>query len=460
MAALQLAGAGIRSVVLERGLRWPITAAHDTFCTLTDPDRRSSWMSTALPVPKYAGVLETTQVTGVTVNTGAGVGGGSLVNHGLIMQPTAELFERSFGESVDYREMEQRWYPLALRMLGATPIPDDVLADPHYSSARDFLAESQAAGLRVLRPPIQVDWDVVRAEVAGRVPASAIAGECELGMNSGAKLSVDRTILAAAERTGRASVRVLHIVTDVTRLPTGRYRVECQRIDAFGTVLDQPVFEADYVFLAAGSMGTTQLLVRARGRGSLPNLPDAVGRFWGDCADRLAIRVGMPGPPSTGGPAHIVATDWSDPTRAISLAEFYGGASPVLGEGASGTFNMQVAEPSGWFGYDSATDTVKLTYPNDDTELDSVLDGALQRLDTANPGTRTYETTAAFTSHPLGGAVLGRACGPDGTVFGYPNLFVVDSSLLPGSAGAVTPALTVTALAARTVSAAVQTIKH
>ncbi|WP_457033515.1 GMC oxidoreductase [Kitasatospora sp. P5_F3] len=459
VAARLLASAGIRSVVLERGRRWPITAAHDTFCTLAAPDQRSSWMSTTLPVPKYAGVLETTRATGITVATGAGVGGSSLVNHGLIMQPGAELFHRSFGSALDHDEMARTWYPAALRMLGATPIPDDVLADAHYSSAREFVRQATAAGLRIVRPAIQVDWDVVRDEIAGRVPASAIAGEAEVGMNSGAKLSVDRTVLAAAERTGLVTVKALHRVTDLTRLPNGRYQVTCERIDEYGTVVGRPVFEADQVFLAAGSMGTTELLVRAKGRGSLPGLPEEVGSHWGDNADRLAIRVGLPGPPSTGGPAHIVATDWSTPATAISLAEFPGGASPVPGEGVSGTFAMQVADPVGRFAYDAATDLVGLTYPNDDARLDGVLDGVLQRLNAANPGTRTYNTTAAFTSHPLGGAVLGKVCGPDGEVFGHPGLFVVDGSLIPGSTGAVTPALTVTALAARTVSRAVRTIQ-
>ncbi|MCX5415797.1 GMC oxidoreductase [Streptomyces sp. NBC_00059] len=459
VAAHHLALAGIRAVVLERGRRWPITAEHNTFSTLTAPDHRSSWMSTTLPVPKYAGVLETTQATGVTVATGAGVGGSSLVNHGLIMQPSGELFQRSFGDTLDYDEMARLWYPAALRMLGATPIPDDVLADPHYSSAREFIKQAQAAGLRTSRAAIQVDWNVVRDEIAGKVPAAAIAGESELGINSGAKLSVDRTILAAAERTGRISVRVLHQVTDVSRAADGRYRVQCERIDEFGTVVDRPVFLARYVFLAAGSMGTSKLLVRAKGRGTLPELPDSTGRFWGDNADRLAIRVGMPGPPSTGGPAHIVATDWRDPAKAITLAEFPGGASPVPGEGVSGTFAMQITEPDGSFAYDSATDSAKLTYPNDDPGLDTVLGGVLDRLNAANPGTRTYNTTAAYTSHPLGGAVLGRTCDSDGTVFGHPNLFVVDSSLIPGSAGAVTPALTVTALASRTVTRAIRTIQ-
>ena len=45
--------------------------------------------------------------------------------------------------------------------------------------------------------------------------------------------------------------------------------------------------------------------------------------------------------------------------------------------------------------------------------------------------------------------MMGDACDHFGRLYGYENLFVVDSSLLPGSAGAVNPALTVAANAER-----------
>ena len=36
--------------------------------------------------------------------------------------------------------------------------------------------------------------------------------------------------------------------------------------------------------------------------------------------------------------------------------------------------------------------------------------------------------------HPLGGAAMGDACDYLGHLYGYKNLFVIDGSLLPGSA--------------------------
>lgn len=53
------------------------------------------------------------------------------------------------------------------------------------------------------------------------------------------------------------------------------------------------------------------------------------------------------------------------------------------------------------------------------------------------------------TAHPLGGAVLGKACDYYGRVKGYKGLYVVDGALIPGAAGAVNPSFTIAALAER-----------
>ena len=57
------------------------------------------------------------------------------------------------------------------------------------------------------------------------------------------------------------------------------------------------------------------------------------------------------------------------------------------------------------------------------------------------------------TVHPLGGAPMGRhagegVCDPNGEVFGFPGLYVLDGSMMPGPVGA-NPSLTIAALADR-----------
>src|SRR5215210_2530666 len=44
VAALRLGQAGIDTVVLERGRRWPIRPDGDTFATFERPDGRANWL--------------------------------------------------------------------------------------------------------------------------------------------------------------------------------------------------------------------------------------------------------------------------------------------------------------------------------------------------------------------------------------------------------------------------------
>src|SRR4029453_3935813 len=97
VAALRLAEAGVHTIVLERGRRWPISPSGDTFATFEKPDGRAAWLSpfTAValvgaqlgvpppPVDVFAGILEGIQADGIAVAAGAGVGGGSLVYNAI-----------------------------------------------------------------------------------------------------------------------------------------------------------------------------------------------------------------------------------------------------------------------------------------------------------------------------------------------------------------------------------------
>src|SRR5947209_6484717 len=95
-----LARGGIETIVLERGIRWPITTAGDTFCTKENPDGRAAWLSSTTilpdPLPKFpidvfTGVLDRKIGNGVIVYRGAGVGGGSLMYGGITYQPIKEF---------------------------------------------------------------------------------------------------------------------------------------------------------------------------------------------------------------------------------------------------------------------------------------------------------------------------------------------------------------------------------
>ena len=55
------------------------------------------------------------------------------------------------------------------------------------------------------------------------------------------------------------------------------------------------------------------------------------------------------------------------------------------------------------------------------------------------------------TYHPLGGMVMDKACDLYGRVHGYPRMYVMDGSLLPGSCATANPSWTIAALAERNI---------
>jgi cholesterol oxidase len=61
-----------------------------------------------------------------------------------------------------------------------------------------------------------------------------------------------------------------------------------------------------------------------------------------------------------------------------------------------------------------------------------------------------------LTYHPLGGAVLGKATDNYGRLNGYPGLYAIDGSLIPGNTS-VNPFVTITALAERNIEKIIAT---
>ncbi|WP_280273465.1 FAD-binding protein [Nocardia wallacei] len=459
VAALRLAEAGHRSVVLERGRRWRITPGGGTFATPERPDGRAAW----LPDPRggavlSTGVLEAFPAQGIIGLAGAGVGGGSLVNNTVLVAPGEAGFRRALGGILDYREMTEVWYPRARRLLGPAPIPPDVFDAAAYSDARDFADLAARAGYDPVRLDLGVDWPTVRREIAGTAVPSAIAGHSMWGVNSGAKRSVDRTILAAAEATGLTEVRALCPV-DSIRLDDNGYRVDYTEITETGAPAARRTLRADRVVLAAGSLGTTGLLVRARAEGWLPGLSPEVGRRWGTGGDHLVALGGFPAlSAGQGGPAHVGIVDDSGDVPVTMLGFPLG--TTLGGQVAGGVLAVSDPPALGTVRYDAG---VVVEWPAQHPALTRIAEAVrvtADRFARARGGASLAVSGAPTTSHSLGGVVFGSATTASGELLGCPNLFVVDSALLPGSCGAVPPALTVTALADRCITTVIERLDH
>lgn len=223
VAALRLGEAGIRTTVLERGRRWPIRADGNTFATFTAPDGRAAWFSdtvgvtssVGIPVARYPGILDRIKGNGIDSVYGAGVGGGSLAFGSFTPVPRKKDFEQVFPGGANFDELAATYYPRAQKMLGASKLPADIMAHPRYIGTRTWRETVRRYGSEPVSFEYAIDWDVVRAELAGRRRASIIAGELGFGVNSGAKNSVDRNYLPAAEKTGNVQIKPMHEVFEI-----------------------------------------------------------------------------------------------------------------------------------------------------------------------------------------------------------------------------------------------------
>src|SRR5262249_50874208 len=217
VASLRLAQAGVHTLVLERGRRWPITPEGNTFATFEKPDGRAAWLSPfspivlieqqfgipPTPIDVFAGVFEGIQADGINVVVGAGVGGGSLVYNAITVQPRREVFERVFPRVIDYDEMNSVYYPRVKSIIKPAPIPQDILSTSFFQSTRVNFEQARRAGFSTRLVDLAIDWDVVREEINGTRAPSAIAGQSWYGLNSGAKKSPDRDYPDMAAESGR-----------------------------------------------------------------------------------------------------------------------------------------------------------------------------------------------------------------------------------------------------------------
>lgn len=391
------------------------------------------------------------------VYCGRGVGGGSLVNLSIYVQPLRDVFRRTLPD-VDDAEMFDVYYPRAKQTLKATQVPDKIAYDaPGYQYSRVGAAAAKGAGIDVELCTSGYDYDYMAKEIAGEVPGSAMAGEAGYGNNYG-KRSLDKTYIAEAMGTGLLTILTLTEVLKIARAPDGDYVLSCKRIDVDGKVMEEPELTCSHLFLAGGSMGTSELLVRARDSGALPDLSRALGTGWGPNSDIFVGRSNPPWQPTgaTQGSVPSMAFHTKDQDgRAVfsMIIPFPAGIETWLSMNIVMTENPE----AGHFLYDPISDEVELKWRSSQNEL--AVKSTRFVFDKLNAAAGTDYTTDLFggpiigdhaTYHPVGGCPLGRATDAYGRLRGYERLYVMDGSLIPVGIGA-NPSLTITALAERNV---------
>jgi cholesterol oxidase len=342
-------------------------------------------------------------------------------------------------------------------------------------------------------------------------PACTHCGDCCGGCNVGAKNTVALTYLPDAARHG-AQIFTHAKVRHVAKAPDGGWRVEFERLDgdgAGGTAKPATV-TADIVVLAAGTLGSTEILLRSRERGLA--LSDRLGKSFSANGDIIAFgygaklpvnAIGVGDPPKVEGldvgacvSGQIEIVDEHDLANSLTIQEgvLPSALAPVLPAlfipngrllGAlkslvAGVYKGPFASLQTFFAvsHDSASgrllledDRVALSWAGArDEPVYRRLDAALEALVShgggsyvKNPLAGTIMGSQPATAHPLGGCGVGReradgvvnhkcqvfdARSGAGPADVHDGLYVIDGAIMPRSLG-VNPLLTITALAER-----------
>ena len=480
VAARQLTAAGYTVDMIEMGADWdamgPDPATGKTFTSMTSATSRSQWFMTRTDMPfsqiagfdvvnkdikEGAGVLGIEYFPGIKVYVGRGVGGGSLVNGGMAVTPRKSYFQKVLPQ-INADEMFNVYFPRANAELGVKlPASDVIMNTMWYQYMRVATKHAANAGYSVAQVPNVYDWDYMRNEVYLRVPRSALAQEVVFGNNYGKK-SLPRTILKVARATGKVNLIPFTEVTSITANADATFTLALKTINFDGVIQSQRNAVYDRVVMAAGSVGTNRLLMKAKAEGTISTLPAETGKKWGPngnvmLARHLAFKAdgsNYTGMYQSTIPAMGVLA-WDD-TPASVFAEI--APFPTGVENRTNVYLAITDNPNlGEYGWDATASKLTLNWDSAKAAPSvAAVKNVFDKINTANPGSSyrsdLFESGKTFADyfsyHPLGGMIIGEATDLNGEVKGVPGLFVLDGSLIPGKIG-VNPFVTITALAER-----------
>ncbi len=490
VSALRLSEKGYSVLVIEQGKHYDTKDFPKTNWNL----RKWMWV----PALKMFGIQKLSFFRHISILSGVGVGGGSLVYANTLPKPKSPFFHHGSWAGLDrWEEKLAPHYETAWKMLGAAENPYLAPAD---LSLRDMAAKlGKADAFAPTKVSVffgEKNKTVPDPYFDGRGPdrtGCIFCGACMTGCRHNAKNTLDKNYLHLARQAG-AEILAEHKVIDIIPLSAdGKdgYEVVFKRSTSwFGK---KKRVRTKGVVFAGGVLGTVPLLLKLRS-GSLPRLSDKVGKmvrtnneslilntvYDGPCRNKMSEGIAIGSILTLDENSHI------EPVRYGRGSGFWGLLTvPVVNE--SGFFArtgklllkmmallprklklvssdfaentsillfMQHLESTigfrkGLFGMRSVAGKNKPT-----AFIPEALEFALKyaRAVRAIPTVLFTESVSGIpsTAHILGGACMGASAregviDKDNKVFGYENMFVFDGSMISANPG-VNPSLTITAI--------------
>ncbi len=286
IAASRLARAGLRVCVLERGRERQPGEYPDT--TLEGVEEMQFDLPGGHVGPRSA-MFDFRVNQDITAVVGAGLGGTSIINAGVAIRPDARVFaDERWPEALRReggRRLEQG-FELAEQMLGSTPLPDEIPLPPKLAALK---RSAEHMGQPFLKPPLNITFVPGESFAGVPQPGCTLCGDCASGCNVGAKNTLLMNYLPDARRHG-ASFFVQAAVRRVERGADGAWRVHYQALHTGREAFDAPLLfvTADIVILAAGTLGSTEILMRSHREGGL-GVSDRLGQGFSGNGDVLAF---------------------------------------------------------------------------------------------------------------------------------------------------------------------------
>lgn len=318
VTALRLAEKGYRVLLLERGSEYLTGEFPNDFSQLPK-HLRANVPGQALPLGRASGLFEFTVGLGMVTVGANGLGGGSLINAGVVLEPDADVFAQdawpasirhAMGSASGKSDLQQA-FATARHELGAEPY-----ADPAGGPPLKTQALQRAAGQRPLqRVNLTIDPERCRQ-----------CGDCASGCNvPGAKRDLTQTYLKKALDTGLVQIVTLAEVFRFDQLrqtgalskrqdlppPEEGWRVwvfstdeqhnkasrrEAGTLQPFNRTRDTRstlrVLKVPRLFICAGATGSTQLLQRSQAMaGNALSFSPVLGTRVSGNGDSLSVLV-------------------------------------------------------------------------------------------------------------------------------------------------------------------------
>jgi cholesterol oxidase len=218
---------------------------------------------------------------------GCGLGGGSLVNANVSLRADPRVLADAAWPAAIRGDALDAGYALAQDMLKPRAYPDE-REEP--AKLRGLRRMGEANDKAVDRTPINVHFGAAGPNHVGVVQLPCTdCGDCVSGCNVSAKNTLLMNYLPDAANHGARIFTRIGVRSVARDAASGRWKVFYRLLDSGAERFDAPesFVTADRVFIAAGALGSTEIMLRSKARGL--SVSDRVGQRFTGNGDILAF---------------------------------------------------------------------------------------------------------------------------------------------------------------------------